>query len=95
MKEVKLTPCVDSDVRLADEAWDGDGARQLRIVRYEARAYMDVRDFNWVVDNWAAVVVRMRFERFWTNVAIAAAFDIVESCCDCLQQRLHYRGEYE
>ena len=64
------TPIEDADVLKAVEALNGDGSRQLRMVRVEGQLYMDDRDVHWMLETMRQRLSAWIIADFWAQVAI-------------------------
>jgi hypothetical protein len=68
VRDVPFKEVDDKSVLQAVEAYGENGARQLRMVKYEDRMYMDARDVAWLIDKYNEAVFRGRWQLFWANV---------------------------
>jgi hypothetical protein len=63
------------EVNKAAEAWGEGGVRQLRMVKYEDRDYIDKRDVNWIIGCAKHTQWLLMFQNFWAQIALCGILD--------------------
>lgn len=77
------------EVNAAAEAWGEGGIRQLRMVKYEDRDYIDKRDVNWILGCAKRHQWLLMFQNFWAQVALCGIMsDFAEVGVALIQSRV-------